>query len=277
MKKTAALLTALFCVSLAGCSVLKGVPAEGISSRQTRLTMTGSTAMTTLCQTLGESFSKKYPEITVEKNGAGSGEAPGAVRSGMADLGDISRPLTGSEHPEEFTVVPVAADVIVIAVHRDNPVTSLSLKELKEIFSGKIENWAELGGEDRPVTCVGRESASGTRDCLERKLGISSGKYDCEFSSTGEVVTRVGSDPCAVGYCSIASLNPSVRPVALDGVVPSLESAAKGEYPLVMELIQIYRKGDQSELLERWFSFVRSPEGQELILRCGLLPRTEAA
>lgn len=267
----------LLCVlaCLAGCRpILYGDPIPGWESQALSgdLTLTGSTSMAKVSQALGEGFHKRYPGVQVETGGTGSGEAVYSVRAGAALIGNVSRELQPAEHPEELGKVAIALDGIVLAVHPDNPVKDLTTQQIRQIFSEKISNWSQVGGTDRPITLLGRESASGTRDAFERAFQLEGCTYEAELTSTGELLTRISSDPSAIGYLSLDSLNSSVKGVCIDGVPATEETIHNGTYRVHRPFLQVYRKRTDSRLIAEWFAFVQSEEGQQIIRAAGLVP-----
>ncbi len=258
---------------LTGERLLQGQGANGTVTG--KLTLNGSTSMTRVCQALGEAFSEKYPEVLVEKSGTGSGDAPNSVRSGIALIGDMSRELKESENPAEFEIRQIAIDGIAVAVNRNNPVRDLTKEQIRQIFTGEIKNWSELGGEDKTITTLGREAASGTRDGFESIFGIETAAYAAELSSTGEIVTKISSDSSAIGYVSLESLNDSVVACKVDGFEPTEENVKNGTYTVQRPFLQIYKKGTDSALIDAWFAFIASSEGQNIIKQAGLIGTAE--
>ena len=183
--------------------------------------------------------------------------------------------MKDSEHPDQFEQVQIAIDGIVITVNKANPVTNLTTEQVTKIFSGEIKNWKEVGGNDQEITLLGRESSSGTRDGFESLFDVEGCEYAAELTSTGEVVTRVSSDPSSIGYISLDSLNDSVVGLKIDGAEPSEENILNGAYLVQRPFIQVYKKGSDSELIETWFQFVKSEEGQKIIQEAGLIPVAE--
>lgn len=237
-----------------------------------KLTLNGSTSMAKVCQALGEAFSAKYPGVTVEKGGTGSGDAAKAVSGGTALIGDLSRTLKPEEKPEDYEVVQLAIDGIAIAVNKDNKVTNLTSDQITKIFTGEITNWKDVGGSDQKITVLGREAASGTRDGFETMFNAANKcKYAAELSSTGEVATKVSSDPGAVGYVSLDSLNETFKAVDVDGIKANEENIVNKSYKAQRPFIEIYKKGTDSDLVKAWFEFVQSDEGQEVIKKAGLV------
>lgn len=236
------------------------------------LTLNGSTSMAKVCQALGEAFQVKYPDVTVTKSGNGSGDAPKAVLAGTALIGDLSRNLKDEEDPGQFEIKQIAIDGIAIAVNKENPVTELTSEQITKIFTGEISNWKELGGNDQKITVLGREAASGTRDGFESIFDCKeSCVYAAEITSTGEVVAKVGSDPSAIGYVSLDSVNDSIIACKVDGVEANEENIVNGSYKAQRPFVQIYKKGSDSQLVKAWFDFLYSDEGQEIIKSVGLV------
>lgn len=295
MKKVLSILMvfAMICTSMAfvGCSSTvegqtgnpssqeAGTPSGEPSSEDTtaslsgNLTLNGSTSMAKVCQALGEAFMAKYPDVTVTKSGNGSGDAPKAVTSGTALIGDLSRNMKDEEDPSQFEINQIAIDGIAIAVNKENTVAELTSEQITKIFTGEITNWKDVGGADQAITVIGREAASGTRDGFESIFDCKEAcKYAGEVTSTGEVVSKVGSDPSAIGYVSLDSVNDSVVACKVDGVEATEENIINGSYKAQRPFIQIYKKGSDSGLVKAWFEFVYSDEGQKIISDVGLVP-----
>jgi phosphate transport system substrate-binding protein len=237
-----------------------------------KLTLNGSTSMAKVCQALGEAFQAKYPNVTVEKSGTGSGDAAKAVSAGTALIGDLSRNMKDEEKPGDYEIVQIAIDGIAIAVNKDNKVANLTSDQITKIFTGEIKNWKEVGGDDLKITVLGREAASGTRDGFESMFNCSKKcKYAAELSSTGEVVTKVSSDKGAVGYVSLDSVNETIKVVDVDGVKANEENIVNKSYKAQRPFIEIYKKGTDSDLVKAWFDFIKSEEGQAVIKKVGLV------
>lgn len=233
------------------------------------LTLNGSTSMTAVCNALGEAFMAKYDGVTVEKANTGSGSAVTAVNDGTALIGDLSRKVKDDEDPDEkFTKVTIALDGIAIAVNPENSVDALTSEQIEKIFAGEITNWSEVGGDDAEITVIGREEGSGTRDGFENIFGFGEDKkcaYAAEVQETGIVVSKVASDPSAIGYVSLASVNDEIKAVSVDGVEATEENVSNGTYVVQRPFVQIYTKGTDSELVKAWFDFLKSDEGQQII------------
>lgn len=294
MKKALSLVLALVlcCALFTGChSTVTGTQSSSQRSSQGssansgdnaasklsgKLTMTGSTSMADVCNALGEAFHNQYPDVTVEKGGAGSGEAVPAVTQGTALLGDLSRNLKEEEHPDDFTAVTFCLDGVGVVVHKNSKVASLTKEQITKIFSGEITNWSEVGGDDAAITLVGREAASGTREGFESIFGLKDkAKYALELQETGLVVSKVASDKNAIGYVSLASVDESkgIKAVDVDGVKATEENVANGTYAVQRPFVQIFKKGSSDPLIKAWFAFIKSDEGQKIITDKGLVPQ----
>ena len=238
-----------------------------------KLTLNGSTSMTSVCDALGEAFIKKYPDVSYEKANTGSGAAVTAVNDGTALIGDLSRDLKDEENPDSFDKVTLALDGIAIVVHADNKVSALTSEQIADIFTGKITDWSEVGGDAGKITVIGREAASGTRDGFESIMGVEDEcAYAAELPETGDVVAKIGSDASAIGYVSLASVSDGIKAVDVDGVAATEENVANGTYVVQRPFVEIYKKDSDSELIKAWFDFVASDEGQQIIKDQKLVP-----
>lgn len=260
------LITMLF----SGC-VKKNIESDSVLAGN--LQMVGSSSMQEVCDNLASGFMKKYPKIDVVKSGTGSGEAPRVVKDGVAQIGDISRELTYEENPEYFDKYNIAIDGIAICVNRENGVQNLSLSQISEIFSGKIQNWNEVGGRDGLITVVGRDAASGTRTDFEKNINLNDGcQYSVELDSSGKVKEKVKSDPNAIGYISFSGMDEFVNIIHVDGVEATDENILNGRYKLSRFFIQIVKKQTCDELVNAWIDYIYSDEGRELVKKSKLIP-----
>ena len=245
---------------------------EATAELSGKLTLNGSTSMAKVCQALGETFQEKYPNVTVEKSGTGSGDAAKAVSAGTALIGDLSRNMKEEEKPGDYEIVQIAIDGIAIAINKDNKISNLTSDQISKIFTGQITNWKDVGGDDQKITVLGREAASGTRDGFESIFQVAKKcQYAAELSSTGEVVTKVGSDKGAIGYTSLDSVNDTIKAADVDGVKANEENILNKSYKAQRPFIEIYKKGTDSDLVKAWFEFIKSDDGQAVIKKAGLV------
>jgi len=237
------------------------------------LTLTGSTSMADVSNALAEAFMKKNDKVTVSVGGNGSGEGPTAVNDGTANIGMLSRGLKDSENPSGFEQYVIGFDGVAVIVHPQSSVKELSMSDLADIFSDKISNWSELGGADAPIQCIGREAASGTRGAFEEIVGIKDAAvYAEEQNSTGNVKQAVASNPNAIGYVSLSSLDESVIALSIDGVSATEEKVASGSYKLQRPFLMITKKDSADALTKAFLEFVYSEEGMKIIKDDGVVP-----
>ncbi len=236
--------------------------------------MVGSTSMEKFANALSEVFMEKYPEVMVTVEFVGSGAGIEAVNNGTAQIGNSSRNLKDAEIEAGAVENVVAIDGIAVCVDPTNAVTGLTMEQLIGIYSGTITNWSEVGGADGPIVVVGREAGSGTRGAFEELLGLQDAcAYANELDSTGAVMAKVAATPGAIGYISLDALNDNVKALSLDGVEPTEENIKAGKYFLSRPFIMATKGAisEQSELVQEWFAFVLSEEGQEIASDVGLI------
>lgn len=238
------------------------------------LRLAGSTSMEKLSGAWAEDFMERHPDVSVTTEFVGSSAGIEAALSGSADIGNSSRSLKESERSAGAVENPVAVDGIIVCVDPSNTVDGLNCRQLIDIYTGAIVNWAELGGMDIPMVVVGREAGSGTRSVFEELLGVKDQcAYANELDSTGAVMARVASTPGAIGYVSMDMVDDSVKALSLEGVKPEEESIRDGSYLLSSPLMMVTRGeiARQEELVQAWFDYVYSEEGQAIAGQLGYI------
>ncbi len=233
------------------------------SSISGSLRLAGSSSMEMMASALAEGFMEQYPHVTVTIEYVGSSAGIEAVLNGSADIGTSSRKLKEEELARGAVENIVAMDGIAICVDPDNRITDLSRRQLADIYTGKLTNWSQLGGENVPIVVVGHEAGSGTRDAFEEALGIKDRcVYANELNSMGAVKARAALIPGAIGYISFTVLDDSVRAVSLDGVAPFAENVENQSYPLCRPFVMVTNGeiSKQNDIVRAWFSYVTSQE-----------------
>ncbi|MDO4487728.1 MAG: phosphate ABC transporter substrate-binding protein [Eubacteriales bacterium] len=276
----AVLVAALAVVSLAGCGASGSTSgaqettkaqAEKVSGT---IALAGSTSMEKLCEALSESFMEKYPDITVTVEYTGSGAGIESLAKGSIDIGNASRGLKDGEKEAGAVENIVAIDGIAVITDKNNAASDLSTDNLKDIYTGKIKNWKELGGADEAIVVIGREAGSGTRGAFEELLKIEDEcAYAQELDSTGGVLAKVAATPGAIGYVSLDVVNDTVKALALNGVEATEANIVAGSYMLSRPFVMA-TKGEvsaQKATVQTWFSYIASEEGQAVIKGLGLI------
>lgn len=256
--------------------LMVGCGSSGKSALSGNIQMVGSTSMEEMCVALIERYMEKEPGVTVSAEYIGSTGGMESLLAGSTDIGNSSRNLTEEEKNAGAVENIVAKDGIAVVLNPSiTGVENLDFEDLRNLFCGKISNWSELGGPDLQVVVVGHEAGSGTRDPFEEILEIQDQcKYSNELSGSGAVLIKVAETEGAVGYMSLALVDETVKAVAVNGVEAVKENIQNGSYPLnkVMVMATMGVIDKQSELVQAFFDFVYSEEGQKLIDSVNLTP-----
>lgn len=232
--------------------------------------MAGSTSVEPFAELLAEEYMLRDPQSHIYVQGGGSSAGIEAVRSGAAHIGMSSRSLIGKE--KSLYAVAIARDAIAIIVHPKNPVDDTALVRVREVFSGGIRNWKELGGPDQPVVLVTREEGSGTREAFQ-KLVMGEEEIALEAlvqDSNGAIRQVVAGDPNAIGYISLGLVNETVKALQISGTTASIKSIENGRYHLVRPFLFVFLSEPAAEA-KAFLDFVLSSEAQKLLAREGLV------
>ena len=277
MKKFIAIICSALIITLIAVGCAKGVASNENQNEESltgTISLAGSTSMEKLCEAMSESFMADNQDITVTVEYVGSGAGIESLSKGSVDIGNSSRNLKPEELSNGCVENVVALDGIAVIVDKNNGVTDISSDDLKKLYTGEIKNWKELGGADEAVVVIGREAGSGTRDAFEELLEL---KDKCDYAqqldSTGAVLAKVSSTPGAIGYVSLDVVDDSVLSVSIDSVEANEQNILAGKYLLSRPFVMA-TKGDvssQNELVQKWFEYVNSEKGKEIIKKVGLI------
>ncbi len=244
------------------------------------LVIKGSTTVLPLAQKVAEAFMKEHPDVRISISGGGSGNGIKALIDGMTDIADASRFIKMKEvklavekgrYPVPFAV---AYDSIIPVVHPSNPVSELTLEQLKAIYEGKIRNWKELGGPDKKIVVISRDTSSGTYEVWEKKVMKKARVFPGALlqASNGAVAQAVAKNKYAIGYIGLGYLNRDLKPIKVNGVLGSVETTLNGTYPISRPLFMFtngWPKGD----CKAFINYVLHPEkGQKLVKGVGYVP-----
>jgi len=201
------------------------------------LVVAGSTTVEPIVTWASELFSATHPDVTIGIQGGGSGTGIRMAGEGSVEIGASSRELSGGEmekHPDLESIV-IGIDCIAIAVHPSNPLANMSLTigQLRDIFSGRVTNYKELGGPDRPIVLVQREDGSGTRSMFESLVMNNSEVSDSALQkpASGAIRFTISNNENAIGYVGIGYLDGTIRPVAVNGALPTEENVRAKNTP----------------------------------------------
>ena len=234
----------------------------------------GSTSMEKVMQVLIEAFQEQQPNVTVNYTGSGSGAGVTSAIDGTADLGLASRALKSEEEEKGAQANIVALDGVAVVVNPDNAVDDLTVDQIAQIFKGEITNWKDLGGADEEIAVYGREAGSGTRGAFEELVGVEDAcKYLNEYSSTGDVIGNVASNPSAIGYASLSAVGDNVKAVKVNGVECSEATVQDGTYEIQRPFVMITKDGTQlSDAAQAFLDFAMSADAASLIAQAGAVP-----
>ena len=238
------------------------------------VTMAGSTSMQKLCEALIESFMAKYPGITVTAEYTGLGAGLESLAAGSVDIGNSSRALKDEEKENGAVENTVAIDGIAVITDTENTVKDITAEDLAKIYTGEVQNWSELGGNDESIVVIGREAGSGTRDAFEELLDVADKcQYAQELDSTGAVLAKVASTPGAIGYVSLDVVDDTVSALSIDGVEPTEEKILAGDYLLSRPFVMATKGeiSEQSDAVQELFKYIKSDEGKAVIEKVGLI------
>jgi len=256
---------------------------EVIAAEKQTLQIDGSTTVGPIADAFTEAFKSNYPdlEITVKKTGSGDGAA--ALVDKRCDIAIMSRFMKEKEFKKavENGVFPVAhvvaMDGVCVVVHPSNPVTQLSTSQIRDIYKGKITNWKEVGGPDLPIVAISRDTSSGTYETFH---GLVMNKEEMgsavEYvNSNPQAHARVKTTTGAVGYVGIGFLDANVKALKVDGVVPSRQTIATGQYPVARPLFMFTNGYPKlGSMTYKFCTFYLTETGQEIIEAKGFIPVT---
>ena len=236
----------------------------------------GSTSMKNVIAALTEGFAEVEPGVTVSYDPTGSGAGITGATDKTLDIGLSSRALKDDEKAD-VDGTTIALDGIAIIVNNASKVEDLTVDQLKQMFTGEITNWSEVGGGDGEIVLIGREAGSGTRDGFESIVDVKdSCKYAQELTATGAVISAVEANPLAIGYASLSAVGDTVKMVTVGGVECSEETVKDGSYEVQRPFVFVTNKSvTLSEQAQAFFDFATSADAADLIRTAGAVPVNE--
>ncbi len=236
----------------------------------------GSTSMKNVIAALTEGFAEVEPGVTVSYDPTGSGAGITGATDKTLDIGLSSRALKDDEKAD-VDGTTIALDGIAIIVNNASKVEDLTVDQLKQMFTGEITNWSEVGGDDGEIVLIGREAGSGTRDGFESIVDVKdSCKYAQELTATGAVISAVEANPLAIGYASLSAVGDTVKMVTVGGVECSEDTVKDGSYEVQRPFVFVTNKSvTLSEQAQAFFNFATSADAADLIRTAGAVPVNE--
>ena len=236
----------------------------------------GSTSMKNVIAALTEGFAEVEPGVTVSYDPTGSGAGITGATDKTLDIGLSSRALKDDEKAD-VDGTTIALDGIAIIVNNASKVEDLTVDQLKQMFTGEITNWSEVGGDDGEIVLIGREAGSGTRDGFESIVDVKdSCKYAQELTATGAVISAVEANPLAIGYASLSAVGDTVKMVTVGGVECSEETVKDGSYEVQRPFVFVTNDSvTLSAQAQAFFDFATSADAADLIRTAGAVPVNE--
>lgn len=251
----------------------------------------GSDTIVNLALAWAEAYQQVNPDVSISVSGGGSGTGIAALINGTTDIANASRKIKDEEqqNAEKNGVQPheieIARDAIGVVVNLANPVQQLTLQQISDVYSGKITNWKDVGGEDRPIVLLSRESNSGTHVYfLEEVVRLGDSKNKTLFSqdtlllpSSEGIIAEVRQNPNAIGYDGLGYITPEVKTLAVapqeggEFVKPSVETVNNGKYPIARPLF-MYTNGEPQGDLKIYLDWILGPAGQQIVGDLGFVP-----
>ena len=277
-------------VFLAACGSAAKPSDPGVASATT-IQNIGSDTMVNLALAWAEAYAVQRPQIRISVTGGGSGTGLAALVNGTVDLANASRAINKDETAKATTngIAPiefvVARDAIAVIVNPENPVSQLSLPQLSQIYSGQITNWREVGGDNRPIVLLSRETNSGTHVYFLQnvlRLGKANDKTlfspDTLLMSSSEGISaEVRQNPNAIGYDGLGYVTPDMKTIAValkDGgpyVMPSIATVNDKTYPIARDLY-MYSRGTPAGAVKDYLDWIMAAEAQKIVAELGFVP-----
>jgi phosphate transport system substrate-binding protein len=271
-------LLTVFAIGMCGCGGQSGAPVKSI-------TIKGSDTMVILGQRWAETYMKEHPDKRIQVTGGGSGTGIAALINGGTDICEASRPMKDKEKEmvrtrqgNAVSEIPVALDGIAIYVPKSSSIQSLTKAQLKDIYTGAITNWRDVGGKDQRLVAYSRENNSGTYVFFKEHVlnNADFGRDIQTLPGTAAIVNAVSKDPASLGYGGIAYAS-GIKAIAVrpdeksEAVFPSLQTVENGTYPLSRQLF-FYTIGAPAGEIKTFIDWVLGPEGQKICEAVGYYP-----
>ena len=238
------------------------------SQDSNKITVSGSTSVGPVVEILGEDFTAKNEGISVEVQQIGSSAGIKNAIEGTSQIGMASRDLKDEEKASGLKETQIAIDGIAVITNKNNEVKDLTLEQVKDIYTGKITNWKEVGGKDAPIVVVSREDGSGTRDGFQENVGFESEELtkDAQISDgSGNIKSIVEGNENSIGYISFGYVDDQVNSLTIDGVELTVENVKENKYAIARPFLLVNKEDKISEEGTKFIEFILSEEGQKIV------------
>lgn len=291
MRRAALLLAPLLALFFLGVACASAASAQESAQDTVYIENKGSDTIVNLALAWAERYQSEHEDVRISVTGGGSGTGIAALLNGTVDIANASRKIKPEEveaarsqgiEPVEHII---ARDAIAVIVHPDNPVSELTLQQVSDIYSGAVNNWTEVGGEDRPIVRLSRETNSGTHVYfLETVLRLGEAGNKTLFGvdtlllpSSEGIIAEVRDNPNAIGYDGLGYVPDDLKVLAIAGaegeayVLPTVSTVNDKSYPIARDLY-MYTAGDPAREVKEYLDWILSPEAQQIVADLGFVP-----
>lgn len=291
MKQAQGFILILILISLVACAPQAALNNNASAAPAAYIQNKGSDTLVNLALAWAERYQVLHPEVRISVTGGGSGTGIAALINKTVDIANASRAITPQEisdakkNGNEPVELVVARDAIAVIVNPENPVSQLTLQQISDIYSGIINNWKEVGGDDRPIVRLSRETNSGTHVYfLEQVIRLGQKNSKTLFSqdtlllpSSEGISAEIRQNPNAIGYDGLGYVTPDMKVIAVGKisggpyVLPSIKSVNDHSYPIARNLF-MYTAGKPSGAIKDYLDWILSPEAQQIVTKLGFVP-----
>ncbi len=264
------------CLGLQSCVEPPQVTTQSTNGLQGRLVITGSSTVAPLVGEIGKRFESEHPSVRIDVQTGGSSRGIADVRTGVADIGMVSRAI---KEEEDLYAFAIARDGIGIIVHEDNSVNSLSDQQVTDIYTGKIDNWQEINGKNAPITVVNKAEGRSTLEVFLDYLQIQNSeiKASVVIGDNQQGIQTVAGNPDSIGYVSIGTAEfsrnsgISIKLLPLNNIAATTENVQNETFPLSRPL-NLVTKAQPQELTQAFIEFTQSEEVHDIVQKQEFVP-----
>lgn len=260
-------------IGIIGAAIIAGLGAGWVAAKkqppQEKITIVGSTALQPVTEAVVENYREVKPQTSITVQGGGSGTGLSQVQAGAVNVGssDIFADQQDGINEKKLTDHIVAVSGIVPVVNHELGINNLSLEQLRQIYTGKITNWRQVGGPDLPITVINRAAGSGTRVAFEQVV-LKNGERSInaqEQDSNGTVKEIVKNTPGSISYISFAYLNDQVQPVKINGVAPVAKNVTTNKWPL-WSYEHMYTQKKPTRATKEFINYMQTKKVQQTLV-----------
>lgn len=255
-------------------SLMVGCAPSSSNDTQEKISISGSTSVGPVVEILGEDFKKKDSDVSIEVQQLGSSAGIKNAIEGTSQIGMASRDLKNQEKDAGLKETPIALDAIALVTNKSNEVNNLTMQQIKDIYTGKITNWKEVGGKYAPIVVVSREDGSGTRGAFEEIVGFNAGELikDAQISDgSGNIKVTVQGNENAIGYISSSYADESINKLKVENQELTVNNVKEKKYPLARPFLLVNKENSMTSKSNEFLEFILSDEGQKIVEGEGLI------